>query len=264
MSLFVRPLAALLLSVALLLPAASFGRDKVTLRADLWCPYTCDPASDRPGYLVEIAREIFAAQGLEVDYQLMPWKRVLLSLREGEIDGALGAGQREIPGSVVPARSLGADVTVLAVRQESRFVFNGVSSLEQLKIGIVTDYSFDDGGPIDAYLRRHVEAKDGKVELVYGADAQMQNMQKLLNGRIDAILDDEQVLAFNKMQLPSAPPLKYFVVNRGLDSSIAFWPTNPKARAYADMLSEGIETLRRSGRLEQILDRYGLSDWERN
>jgi polar amino acid transport system substrate-binding protein len=39
---------------------------------------------------------------------------------------------------------------------------------------------------------------------------------------------------------------------------------NPRAQAYADMLSDGVETLRRSGQLKRIMDRYGLPDWEKN
>ena len=258
------PLAALSLSLALLFPSAGFGAEKVVLRADLWCPYTCDPKSDKPGYLVEIARAAFAAHDIEVDYQLMPWKRVLVSLRAGEIDGAVGAGQREIPDTVTPARSLGADITVLAIRADQAFVYRGPASLEQLRIGVVTDYSFDDGGPIDAYVQRHIEAKDGKVEQVYGTDAQMQNMMKLLNGRIDAIMDDQQVLRFNMKRLRTPFPVKFIVVDARLDASIAFSSANPHAQAYADMLSDGVEELRRSGRLKQIMGRYGLPDWEKN
>jgi polar amino acid transport system substrate-binding protein len=257
-------LAALVLSLALLLPAASFAKEKLVLGADLWCPYTCDPRSDRPGYLIEIARAVFAGHDIEVDYRLMPWKRVLVSLRTGEIDGAVGADQREIPGAAVPARSLGADITVLAVRADSSFTYHGAASLEQLRIGVVTDYSFDDGGEIDEYIHRHIEAKDGKVEQVYGADAQMQNMLKLLNGRIDAIMDDQQVLRFNLKRLRSPPSLKFIVVDARLDASIAFSLANPRAQAYADMLSDGVETLRRSGQLKRIMDRYGLPDWEKN
>ena len=253
----------MLLSLSLLLPSASFGKEQVVLRADLWCPYTCDPKSDKPGYLIEIARAAFAAHDLEVDYQLMPWKRVLVSLRAGEIDGAAGAGQHEIPDTIAPAHSLGADITVLAVRADSPFVYRGPASLEQLRIGVVTDYSFDDGGEIDAFVHRHIKAKDGKVEEVFGTDAQMQNMMKLLNGRIDAIMDDQQVLRFNMKRLRALQPLKFIVVDARLDASIVFSSSNPHAQAYADMLSDGVEALRRSGRLKQIMDRYGLTDWEK-
>ena len=35
----------------------------ITLRADEWSPFNGDPASDRPGYLIEIANRIFSKAG---------------------------------------------------------------------------------------------------------------------------------------------------------------------------------------------------------
>ena len=32
--------------------------DEISLRADLWCPYTCDPQAKNPGFMIEIAKEI--------------------------------------------------------------------------------------------------------------------------------------------------------------------------------------------------------------
>lgn len=264
MSLRANLFGGLLLSLALLVPAACFSAETVTLRADLWCPYTCDPQSDKPGYMIEIARAVFGRAGIEVDYQLMPWKRVLSSVRTGEIDGAAGAGRHEIPGMILPARSLGSNITTLALLDGSSFVFRGIGSLEQIKIGIVTDYTFDDGGEIDTYVSRHGGKNDGKLELVYGEDAQMQNMQKLLSGRIDAIMDDEQVLRFATTRLSPMPAIKLVRVGEPIDTSIAFSPKNARAKVYAEMLSNGIAELRRSGRLKMILDRYNLSDWAKN
>lgn len=45
--------------------------DVVTLRADQWCPYNCVPGSDRPGYMIEIAREVFGRAGHQIDYQAL-------------------------------------------------------------------------------------------------------------------------------------------------------------------------------------------------
>jgi polar amino acid transport system substrate-binding protein len=254
----------LLLCLPLLNPSVGHAAETVTLRSDLWCPYSCDPKSDKPGYMIEIARAIFGAAGIEVDYQLLPWKRVVSSLRAGEIDGAVGVGRHEISGMIVPSRSLGANTTTLALPDRSTFAFQGIASLEQLKIGIVTDYAFDDGGEIDAYVRAHSTADDGRLDVVYGADAQMQNMQKLLNGRIDAIMDAEQVLRFAMTRLSPPPSLKLIRLRAPIETTIAFSPKNHRAKVYADMLSDGVEALRRSGRLKTILDRYNLTDWDRN
>ncbi|SFV56538.1 ABC transporter, periplasmic domain [hydrothermal vent metagenome] len=44
---------------------------------------------------------------------------------------------------------------------------------------------------------------------------------------------------------------------------LAFSPNNPHSKEYAKILSEGINTLRKSGELDKILAKYGLHDWEK-
>ena len=42
---------------------------------------------------------------------------------------------------------------------------------------------------------------------------------------------------------------------------IAFSPQKPESHKLAKILSEGMLKLRESGKLEEILNKYGLSDW---
>ena len=43
---------------------------------------------------------------------------------------------------------------------------------------------------------------------------------------------------------------------------IAFSPALPESEQLADILTQGIREFRRTGRLEEILARYGLRDWK--
>lgn len=43
---------------------------------------------------------------------------------------------------------------------------------------------------------------------------------------------------------------------------IAFSPAISQSKEYARILSEGVDTLRKSGELKTILKKYGLDDWE--
>jgi len=45
---------ALLLSLFLISPAIA---DTITIRADVWCPYNCEPDSEKPGYMIEIVQK---------------------------------------------------------------------------------------------------------------------------------------------------------------------------------------------------------------
>jgi len=42
-----------------------------------------------------------------------------------------------------------------------------------------------------------------------------------------------------------------------------FSPGNPRAASLAALVTQGVRTLRKSGELQAILDRYGAQDWER-
>ncbi|MBT5829568.1 MAG: hypothetical protein HOH77_05165, partial [Candidatus Latescibacteria bacterium] len=45
--------------------------DEITLVADTWCPYSCDPSSDQPGILIEVAKIILEQAGHTVVYKEM-------------------------------------------------------------------------------------------------------------------------------------------------------------------------------------------------
>jgi len=51
--------------------------------SDPWCPYNCQPDSDKPGYVVEMLREIFPPPTWQLKYQIVPWDRALQQVREG-------------------------------------------------------------------------------------------------------------------------------------------------------------------------------------
>ena len=53
-----RVLAGLCLGVLAATCAGTARADEVVLLADAWCPYNCEPGSDTPGFMIEIAREL--------------------------------------------------------------------------------------------------------------------------------------------------------------------------------------------------------------
>ncbi len=48
----------------------------------------------------------------------------------------------------------------------------------------------------------------------------------------------------------------------GEDMYLGISKTLPEAKELADIVSKGIVALRKSGRLEKILTKYGVSDWK--
>lgn len=255
----------LIVSAAAMVAAASplslaAHADTVTLAADEWCPYNCEPGSQRPGYMVEIARIALAKAGHTLTYAVMPWSRALAESQAGRIDGVLGASRDEYESGVYPKASLGNNKVVLAMLPEKAksFSYTGVESLKTLRIGGVQNYSYD-GGAIDDYLAS--DAAKGKVEMISGSELQSQNLRKLLAGRVDAVIDDENVLRLALADLKPVPEVAFVPLLEDGDVSIGFSAAKPDAESHAKLIDETLVELRASGELGKILAKYGLADW---
>jgi len=246
--------AALLTGLASAAPA-----DTINLRADNWCPYNCDPRSDRQGLLVDIARAILVPAGHGVDYRIMPWNRALAEVRKGLIQGVIGAQRSEAPDLIYGDVPLAYDDSGFAVKKGTDFRYRGPSSLDPYRIAVIADYNYDGGDEIDAYLKDSAGDKN-HIQSNTGDDAGAANLRKLMSGRVDVAMDSAAVLTYLVNQLGLADKVDIVPLGRPTAIYIAFSPAAPRAGEWAALLSSGIETLRQRGELGTILARYGLRD----
>ncbi len=80
--------------------------------------------------------------------------------------------------------------------------------------------------------------------------------------RIDAIVEADPVFWYTAKLLNKSDQFK--VAGRAsepMKSFIAFSPALEESKAYAEILTRGIEKLRKNGELSRILSKYGLTDW---
>lgn len=233
--------------------------DVVTLRADEWCPYNCVPGSDRPGYMIEIAQEIFNRAGHQVDYQALNWMRSIAETRTGRYTAIVGAIAEEAPDFIYPNEPQGMSSDGFARRKGATFRYTGQAAFEGLTLGAIRGYDYHEG--VDAYIKKHGSDRS-RVQLTAGDDALQQNLKKLATGRVDIVVDDQNVLRLAIQDLGLGDQLEIADSDGAPEPAyIAFSPANDKASEYAALLAEGINDLRASGRLAEILGRYGLADW---
>lgn len=238
---------------------SSAGADTIKMVSDTWCPYACSPQSDRPGYMVEIAREIFAKHGHSVDYNLMNWARALAEVKSGKNDAILGASRAEIEGFVIPQLPAGALVNFFWVLKDNPWVYQNAKSLKSKSFGVINDYSY--GAAIDEAIKN----KNPAMKRMTGDEPLLRMIQMTENKRLDGFVENPLVLYYtlNKLKKSAA---KFKIASKNLaddpDLFIAFSPANPKSKDYARILEEGLVELRESGRLKKILDKYGISDWK--
>lgn len=89
------------------------------------------------------------------------------------------------------------------------------------------------------------------------------NIWKLLADRIDVIVEDQNVFQTKVIEMKIAAQVELAGIGKEDKSHhlyISFSPKDPKSKTYAKIFDDGIRKLSISGRLQEILDKYGLQD----
>lgn len=252
----------ILLSLCLLLLlAVSAGAENITIRADNWPPFNGNPKDAKTGYMIEVLREIYGPQGGKIDYQLMSWDDSLASVRKGQFNAVVGAARDDAPGFVFPQESFGTSANTFFVLGKSPWVYDGMASLGKIKLGVIEDYAYSD--ELDDYIKAN--KKGGKVVVSRGEEALALLINKLQTGQVDVVVEDASVMLYSLMKL-GIPPGQIKAAGRPMDIQdiyVAFAPGIPASKKYAQQFDEGIRKLRSTGKLQQTLLRYNLTDWKK-
>ena len=230
--------------------------DTITIVADQWEPYNGTPDSGEEGYGIEITKLIFEKAGHIIDYKLLPWNRAVLQTEKGDFNAVIGAYLEDTPDFIFPKEEFGISVNAFFTKKESTWKYNGLESLLPIKVGLIKDYSY--GEELDEFFQAHQEI----VEYIHGDDPLLKNIQKLLVGRFDVLVEDENVLKQKAKKMGVAEKIAMKGKGNGNKVYIAFSPNIKKSKEYAEIFTKGIRELKASGELDKILEKYGLNYWK--
>jgi len=244
----------------LLLMSLGFAEagEKLTFVGDEWPPFNnaLDAASE--GYFIDIARAIYEPLGYEVNYHVVPWKRSVRMVKSGHFNALLGPFKSEAPGFIFPDEEIGRVALSFFTRASSKWVFAGLDSLKGKKIGIVQDYDYRPW--LQKYRKKHPDS----FIVLAGQTATENNMKLLLRNRIDIIPSNEPSFLYRAKKAGDLAKIRLAGRDNIGESKklyIAFSPNDDSSAKYASIFSQGLRQLRVSGKLNTILEKYGLIDW---
>ncbi len=238
------------------LSIANTQADEITIVADLWEPYNGQPNSDKPGYGIEISRRIFEAAGHSVKYSLMPWKRALVATQRGQFNAVIGAYKEDAPGFVFPEEKFGVSRIGFFTTSNSQWRYDGPSSLLPLKVGLINAYSY--GSELDTFFKKNKQI----TRYAHGIDPLANNIEALLQGKLDILCEDPNVFYRKSTEMKlRADIIMVGEHSQTFDIYVAFSPSHPKSKHYAELFSTGIKNLKRSGELQKILAKYDIEYW---
>lgn len=160
----------------------------VTIALAEWAPYEFEENGEIKGISVDIVDEAFKRMGYKVTKRILPFSRAIEMLKSGEIDmipDIKNTAERQEIG-VFSKEPIVTTYTALFVKSDSTIEFNGdISALKQYKIGTIRDYTYSEE------FDNAVKSKVIKVEEV---DDKLQNINKILDNRIDIYIENRLVL----------------------------------------------------------------------
>lgn len=226
----------------------------VTLAADPFCPYNCEPDASHPGFAVELAGAAFADSGLTIRYVTMRWKAALKRAKDGRVDGVIAALASDAPDFVFPQTPVGEQAMGFLLRAGDDWRYNGLDSLRGRRIGLIEGYSY--GDEADAFF---AEAQGLNLDWLSSGAALAGNMAKLERGRIDMVIDDRAVIAWalHERRIAGAPARLALSPDAlsGAPVYIAFTPSD-RGRDLAARFDAGMARLNASGAARAIRLRY--------
>ncbi|MCP4023007.1 MAG: amino acid ABC transporter substrate-binding protein, partial [Desulfobacteraceae bacterium] len=213
---------------------------KITIVADEWFPYNGVPGSNNLGFLIDIAVTIFKEKGYLIDYQTKPWNRAISDTRNGKYDAIVGAFKEDAPDFVFPDIELGVSKSVFWVKKGATWKYEGMKSLDNVTVGVIKDYSY--GEEFDKYIEKY-QGDSKRVQIVFGDDALPQNIRKTIKGRIGTFIEDMMVCKSELKNLKFSDEISSAGQLSVDNVYIAFSPKIETSKAYAKILSEGVEKL---------------------
>lgn len=241
-----------------LLPLAARAEERLVIAGDLWCPVNCAPDSERPGIYVELAREIFAEAGIAVEYRLVNWARALREAREGRIDAVIGAARSDAPDLLFGVEPTSSSRNCFYTAGKEAWRYAGPDDLAGRRLAVVNDYSY--GARLDAYIQAG-RGDPARIQAAAGEQALALNLAKLLEGRVDALLENRWVMQDYLARRGYTGTLREAGCERpDIPIYLAFSPALQSSPRYLRLLDEGLRRYRADGRMQRLLARYGVTE----
>ncbi|NQZ25494.1 MAG: transporter substrate-binding domain-containing protein [Colwellia sp.] len=232
----------------------------LTVVSDEWCPYICD---DRvlPGFLVEIVNEIARDNDLKVKFTLMPLARALNLAKKGRVDILLALTSQHIAELQLQQSQLsfGGLYNDFYVRAINPWRFQSIAHLsaslkDNVILGTINGYHYGE------QLNQLLKSNTDHVFPASGNSPLEKQLKMLQMGRLDILLDSRLTVQYQLSKLPKSSII--YAGSQGEFTPLFLGFSSLLSKEKVQLFDNGLMTLRQSGKLDDILAKYALTDWQ--
>ncbi|WP_019029729.1 substrate-binding periplasmic protein [Colwellia piezophila] len=232
----------------------------LTVVSDEWCPYVCDDRA-LPGFLVEIVHEIARDNALKIQFSLMPLARALKLAKKNKVDILLALTPQHIADFQLQKSQLsfGGLYNDFYVRAGHSWRFQSMTHLSStLKdnaiLGTINGYHY--GEQLNQLLRSNTE----HVYRASGYSPLKKLLKMLQMSRLDILIDSRFTVQYQLSKLSESPII--YAGTQGDFTPLFLGFSSLLSKEQVQLFDSGLMTLRQSGKLDAILAKYALTDWQ--
>jgi polar amino acid transport system substrate-binding protein len=241
--------------ISLLQTSTDSQAEPLTVRADVWCPYNCAPHARNRGVFIEMIQYAFGNDGYTIEYDILPWTQAVADVRTGKFDAVVGAAASDTVGLAHTEKPQLFQSTCAFGLITSKVVIKEATDLKKFNhLACSKDYSY--GAATDKVLK-DPSMKD-KVSAIGGDDPLSVNIRRVLDKKMDAIIEDENVMNYILKEKKITNIKKLGCTEDLFGLWIAFNASHPKSKNWVSLMEAGQANLEKSGKLEKILIKYGI------
>ncbi len=228
---------------------------ELTVLSDYWCPFSCLPGN-QPGYVIEIAKAVFEPKGVTVRYEPIPWEQAIRRATVEKGVALAGCAKAETPNLVFPKTAVGVSRPAFYVQSGSSWRYQGVESLEHVRLGVAFGYDYGEA------VNRYIQERPEKVSVASSEEPVKESLRNLSLGHVDAIVGDPNVVLMTAGSMGMIGRIQSAgEAHASIPIYLGFSPAEKESLNMAALFDEGMRELRSSGKLASILAKYGLTDW---
>jgi len=247
------------LFILLLSSVSKANPETISIGADPWCPYNCDPYDENQGLMVDIASAALALSNYKLDYKIINWARAKRLVQLGKLDGIIGMSRNKNsePLYYFPNTPLGRSQVCIYKLSNKNWEYKSTDSLHNKTFGWINGYGFATD-PLDQWVKDH--ASTDKLVNLAGTDVHGRLFKLMQLGRIDTFAEDRNVIAFELKKRGMEQDFSIAGCLESVDNvHLAFSLKSINKEKWANALDSGIYQLFKNGQLERILSPYGLT-----
>jgi len=196
---------------------------------------------DGSGLYFDLLRAVYGSLGLDVKFQLVPYKRSIFSVKVNKADIAIGAYEREVDQVLYPKWHFFVDdVSVVFLKENAKY-WKGEKTLSGENVIWLRGYSYD------KYIHQKME--------YYEVDDQKNAFKRLEKGRFKYYLGPAILI---QPEIDDAIYEMHFL--QWIKMYMVFQHTK-RGQKLAQIWDVEFERLLKSGRIKSLFGQYGMMDY---